>query len=122
MLKSASALEAYRVAYSASFAEADVVEFLLLSRTFPRSVLYAVREAEQQLEKLGTPGALTRPQRMLGRLRADLEYRDVHELLADDVGEFLDRIQEGVRAAADVVAGQFFRTAADEAIHAFEAS
>ena len=42
-LKSASGSEAFRRRYRASMDPADVVEFLLLSRTFPRSVLYSLQ-------------------------------------------------------------------------------
>ncbi len=48
-LRSASGLEAYRRTYRASMDPVDVVEFLLLSRTFPRSVLFCLRTAENAL-------------------------------------------------------------------------
>ena len=55
-----------------------MVEFLLLSRRFPRSVLFCLRAAENDLAALsGSDGELTRPERQLGRIRSDLEYRDI---------------------------------------------
>ncbi len=111
-LKSASASEAYRKAHRASLDPTDVIEFLLLSRTFPRSLLYCLRRVEQDLQRLGSgesQGRLSRPERLLGRIRADLEYADLHEVLAEDLHGFLDRLQMGVRQVAEAVALQYFR-------------
>ena len=77
VLKSASASEAYRRRTAPSMDPADVVEFLLLSRTFPRSVLFCLRQAERDLARLTAGDALTRPERILGRIRAELEFCDV---------------------------------------------
>lgn len=119
-LKSASASEAYRKVYRSSMDPADVVDFLLLSSTFPRSVLFCLRSAEVQLARLGVPSdRLTRPQRLLGRLRADLEYRDVHEVLAE-LQAFLGELQQGVRQAAEAVALQYFRNSQELAINVLD--
>lgn len=111
VLKSASALEAFRRTYPGAMTVENVVAFLLLSPTFPRSVLYALRSAEQKLEQLSRPGRLSRPQRVLGRVRSDLEYADVSELLHTGLHEFLERIQTDVRGVNELVAVQFFRNA-----------
>jgi uncharacterized alpha-E superfamily protein len=117
-LKSASASEAYRKAHRASLDPTDVLEFLLLSRTFPRSLLFCLRRVEQDLGRLGEAGSgrLTRPERLLGRIRADLEFADLHEVLADDLHGFLDRLQKGVRQVAEAVALQYFRNSQEVAL------
>lgn len=120
VLKAASASEAYRRQYSASFSPAHVVEFLLLSRTFPRSVFYALRSAEDRINELGVPGRLTRPQRAIGRLRSDLEFRDVHELLGGDLVAFLDSVLEGVSRVTALVGTQFFRNSEEFDLHALD--
>lgn len=110
-LKSASASEAYRRAYHGSMDPADVLEFLLLSPRFPRSVLFCLHRVESELATLarddGQP--LSRPERLLGRLRAELEYRDVQEILADGLHGYLDALQRGVRHVAEAVATAYFR-------------
>lgn len=121
-LKSASASEAYRKAHRASLDPTDVLDFLLLSRTFPRSVLFCLRRVEQDLGRLGQgEGRLSRPERLLGPIRADLEFADLHEVIAHsaevgpaeptDLHGFLERIQKGVRHVAEAVALQYFRNA-----------
>jgi uncharacterized alpha-E superfamily protein len=120
-LKSASASEAYRKAYRASMDPDDVVDFLLLSRVFPRSVLFCLRQAETHLARLGTgDGRLTRPERLLGRIRADLEFRDVHEVLADGLHSFLDGLQRRVRQVAEAVAIEFFRASEELSLTALD--
>jgi len=111
LLKSASALEAFRKAHSASMTPVHVVEFLLLSPTFPRSVIYCLRSAEEMLAELGVPGRLSRSERALGRLRADLEFVEVGELMAGRLDDFLDAVSEGVRHVSELVGIQFFRNA-----------
>jgi uncharacterized alpha-E superfamily protein len=118
VLKSASALEAYRMHTRGAFTPAGVLEFLLLSRHFPRSVLFCLRAVEHELTRLGAMGRSTAAQRLIGRLRADLEFRDVHELLQEDVHGFLSRVHDGVNVVAESVAGQFFRLGANLQLYA----
>lgn len=110
VLKSVSGLEAFRKRYRASMDAAQVVEFLLLSREFPRSVLFALQTAERQLEHLGG-GPVSRPVRLLGRIRAALQYRDVAELMDEGLHTFLDQVQERVSDVATAVADEYFRQA-----------
>jgi uncharacterized alpha-E superfamily protein len=109
VLKSASASEAYRKIYGAGMDPARVVEFLLLSRIFPRSVLYCLRQAERDLSRLTSGDALTLPERIIGRIRAELEFCDVAELLATGLHQHLDRVQNGVREASEAIGSQYFR-------------
>jgi uncharacterized alpha-E superfamily protein len=120
VLKSASAAEAYRRSYSLSMRRSDVVEFLLLSADFPRSVLWCLRSAETKLGQLSPPGRLSRAQRVLGRLRADLEFCDVHELVDGDLNAFLRATRDGVRMVAELVSIELFRSADEFDLHSLE--
>lgn len=120
-LKSASGLEAYRRAYRSSMDEKDVIDFLLLSRSFPRSVLFCLNKADHDLGVLGARfEELSRPQRLLGRIRADLEYTDIDEVLDDGLPAFLERLQRSVRRLAEAVALQFFRSSEDFALNVLD--
>lgn len=117
-LKSASGSEAFRRRYRASMDSADVVEFLLLSRTFPRSVLFCLRSVENDLARLEAGSTtLARPQRLLGRTRGDLEYVDAHELLETDLHVFLDQLLDGIRQVSEAVALQYFRNSEEHDFH-----
>jgi len=109
-LKSASAAEAFRKAHRGSTHPGDVVDFLLLSPVFPRSVLFCLRAAEAELDVLGTEfGRMTRPQRLLGRIRSELEFCDLQELLDGNVSDHLDRLEGDVRWVCEAVAVEYFR-------------
>jgi len=120
VLKSVSAFEAYLRAHHAQIEPQDVLEFLLLSRVFPRSVLFSLRASESELVCLGGNAAPTRPERLLGRLRADLEFMDVQEIIESGLPAALDALQQGIISVADAVERHFFRAAATPELHAFE--
>jgi uncharacterized alpha-E superfamily protein len=122
VLKSVSAFEAYLRAHRAQIDPLDVLEFLLLSRDFPRSVLFALRASESELVRLGGGEAPSKPERLLGRLRADLEYMDIHEIVDNGLPAALDALQQGVLTVAQSVERHFFRAAVAPELHAFESA
>ena len=109
LLKSASALQAFRRTYPGALSLENVFSLLFLAPTFPRSVLYSLRTAETQLNLLQPTSRPTRPQRVIGRLRSDLEFSDATELLAGDVDACLRRVIDDIRWVAELIAVQFFR-------------
>ncbi len=106
LLHSVSGYDLFRRAHGRITPE-RVAGFLLLSRQFPRSVLFCLEEAERNLLALsGTPAGTYRlePEKLLSRLRSDLAYASVLEVLNGGLHEFLDRLQtrlNGVGAALD---------------------
>lgn len=120
-LKSASGSEAFRRRYRASMDPADVVAFLLMSPHFPRSVLFGLQTADKSLSWIeGTPSPRSRPQRLLGRLRADVEYLDVQELLAGDLSVYLNMIERDIRQVAESVEVTYFRSTDELSIHVLD--
>jgi len=117
VLKSASAFEAYRRRYRASTDPVDVIEFLLLADDLPRSVVYCLTSAMRQLEALSA-GRPSRAVRLLGRTTSSLQYRDVAELLDEDLHEFLVDVQQRIQEVAEAVADEFFRHQPPGAMHA----
>ena len=111
-LKSASASEAYRKAHRASLDPGDVLEFLLLSRTFPRSVLFCLRRAEQDLAPPRSPATGSSPAPSAcsaGSAPTSSSPTSTRIARPTDLHGFLDRIQKGVRQVAEAVALQYFR-------------
>ncbi|WP_028659014.1 alpha-E domain-containing protein [Nocardioides insulae] len=110
-LRACGAYEAFLRTYRGSEADRDAAEFLLLDRWFPRSVVYSLNRAEQCFENLGatTPRAGFRDdaQRLLGRTRADLEYRSLADVVADLPTE-MERLQRTCAAATEAVTRRYF--------------
>ncbi len=122
VLKSLSAFEAFRKSYRGSLDPTDVVDFVILSQSFPRSVLFCLQKGEAQMKHLGRNGEMTGPGRLIGRLRSDIEYRDVQDLFSEGLHVFLNRILEGVLMVSDAVAHDFFRGVGDSDLQQLQAA
>ncbi len=89
----------------------QVVEFLLLDRLFPRSVVYALTTAEECLAALnpgsGRAGVDDPARRPVGRLRNRLEYADPKQL-ADQLPELLATLQQTCVQASEAIAREYF--------------
>ncbi len=110
LLKSASAFEMYRKRYRL-IAPDKVVEFLALDRDFPRSMRYCLMRGEESLRAItGSPvGTFTNAaEQRLGRLRADLDYSGVAEIIRRGLHEFLDDFQHELNSVGDAVFQTFF--------------
>ncbi|MGL4618458.1 alpha-E domain-containing protein [Chroococcidiopsis sp.] len=106
LLKSASAYEMYRKWGRHRIAPTAVAEFLILNREFPRSIQFCLLQAEQSLHQItGTPiGTWQNPaERALGRLRSELEYITIEEIVNTGLHEFLDRIQHQINDVGDKI-------------------
>ncbi|MDG2522859.1 alpha-E domain-containing protein [Caulobacter segnis] len=86
LLRMACALEPYLRAYTAEIEPRHILEFLLFSEDFPRSIRFSTNQMELHLSKVarhmesGVGGG--HPERLAGRLKARLEFADVEELEA----------------------------------------
>lgn len=110
VLRSASAFEMYRKRYHQITPE-RVVAFLVLESEFPRAVHHCVVEAEEAVRAVsGTPGGSFRNQaeRRLGRLRAQLDFAQVEEILSGGLHEFLDDLQVRLNDVGQAVFDTFF--------------
>lgn len=110
LLKSASALEMYRKAVG-RIAPRGVAEFLILDREFPRAIRFCLLRAETSLLAItgGEHGSFqNRAEQQLGRLRNDLDYTNIEEILQQGLHEFIDRFQRQVNVVGDAIFETFF--------------
>lgn len=113
-LRACGALEAFTRTYRGRLAQREAAEFLLLDPLFPRSVLHSLQQAEDCVAALsyGSPRR-TGPTghgeaaRLLGRARAELEYRPLADVLTDLAGE-MERIQQRATRASEAIAARWF--------------
>lgn len=115
VLRSVSAMEAFRKRHGASTSPEDVVSFLILDETLPRSVLFSLVAAQNHLERLGAP---SRSVRLLGRTRAALSYRDMDDLVDVGLVQILERITAQIREVTDAIIEEAFRHAPAGQMHA----
>ena len=112
-LRACGAYDAFLRTYKGMETERAAAEFLLLDRLFPRSVVHSLNRADQCLENLEAGervGFQNDAQRLLGRTRAELEYRSLSDVVADLPAE-MERLQRTCAAATDAITVRFFARA-----------
>lgn len=110
LLKSATAFEMYRKRYP-RIAPRWVTEFLLLDREFPRSIRYCLIKAEHSLHAItGSPvGTFQNPaEQQLGRLRSDLDFAQIDEIIELGLHEYLDTFQSRLIRVGETIFSEFF--------------
>lgn len=110
LLKSASAYEMYRKCQH-RISPTSVAEFLILDREFPRSIRFCLLQAEASLHKItGTdPGMWSNPaERTLGRLRSELDFVTIEEIMHGGLHESLDQIQRQLNQVGGAIFQTFF--------------
>ncbi len=110
LLNSASAFEMYRKKYR-KITPTDVALFLVLDLKFPRSIRYCLVKAQVSLHEItGTVmGTFTnKAERRLGRLRSDLDYANIDEIISVGLHEFLDGFQNKLNGVGDAIFDTFF--------------
>jgi len=110
VLKSASAHEMYRKRYH-RIGPAQVIDFLIFDREFPRAINYCLTKADESLHAItGNPPKMSSctAERILGKLCADLHFADVNEIVDRGVHEYLDGFQARLNAVGDSIFHTFF--------------
>lgn len=108
LLHSCSAYHGYRE-HDNQLNPQSVLEFLFLSDRFARSVRFCVREVDAALAKLiAPPGKAANPDpiRSSGRLKAELDFATIDEILARGLHEYIDDLQSKL----NVVGRSIFET------------
>jgi uncharacterized alpha-E superfamily protein len=111
LLKSASAYEMYRKRKQHRITPMGVAEFLILDREFPRSIHFCLLQAERSLHEItGTPaGTWCNPvERVLGRLRSELDYITIEDIFNTGLHEFMDNLQQQVNAVGKSIFETYF--------------
>ena len=110
-LRATGGYDAFLRTYRGIETDRTAAEFLLLDRLFPRSVVFALNRAEQALDNLSgdtrRAGFQDESHRLIGRVRAELEYRSLSDLVAD-LPEEMERLQRTCGAATDAIGRRYF--------------
>lgn len=110
LLRSASALEAFRKRYG-GISPKRVAEFLILDRQFPRSIQHCLLSARESLRVLSgsANGLFSNPaEQRLGRLAAGFAYAGISEIIAGGLHQFLDNFQAELNEVGEAIHTTFF--------------
>lgn len=104
LLRTCSALEAYRQLYTGQIAPWKVAEFLILNENFPRSILFCVASLDDALHRISGGGSgrfSNEAERLSGSLRYNLAFSRIDDIIRGGLHEFLDQIQLRLIEIAD---------------------
>ncbi len=95
LLKSCAAFEAYCKTYTAEVRPLRVGEFLLLNPSFPHSVRFSVDMVHASLTAIEelTGRKAEQPVRLAGRLRANLSFSHIDEIMGSGANAFVEGIR-----------------------------
>ncbi|HSH08814.1 MAG TPA: alpha-E domain-containing protein [Oceanipulchritudo sp.] len=96
VLRSCSAFDAYHHRYVSDIQPWFVAEFLILSQNFPRSIRFCVSTLDYHLRSITSTGGnqfSNAAEQVSGRLRSELIYTTIEEIIQEGLHEYLDRIQ-----------------------------
>jgi uncharacterized alpha-E superfamily protein len=110
LLRALGSLENYRRSYGARLEPELVVPFLMLDPHTPRSLRYGLESLRDYLGRIGGAGETTTAGRLIGRLHADLCYRDEPSQAGVWDPAFLDRVVDTMAQVHDALDAQYFAT------------
>lgn len=106
VLRSTSAMEAYRRFYVTDILPWKVAEFLIFEDSFPRSIIFGVQQLDEFVHLIAeTPKGeyRTAGERRLGKLLNRLAYTTVDEVFKQGLHQFLKECQEEISAIGEYV-------------------
>ena len=110
LLESASALDMYRKRFG-RIVPVDVADFLILDREFPRAIHFCLIKAEESLLAItgGERGRFrTLAEKRLGRVRSELDYTHISEIIDEGLHEFIDKFQLRLNQVGEAIFETFF--------------
>jgi uncharacterized alpha-E superfamily protein len=111
VLRSCCSIETFRRNYVGDLDPLRVASFLILQKSFPRSIRYCVEQAHAAISAIREASNLKGvdpAERILGRLSTQLEYAEITEIVATGVPAYLQHIQTSIAEAAVAVQKSYF--------------
>jgi uncharacterized alpha-E superfamily protein len=111
VLRSCCSIEAYRRNNIGDMDPLRVATFLILEPGFPRSIRFSVRQAYDAICQIRAeiePRGIDPAERTLGRLAAQLDYAEKHEITRQGVPQYLQQIQNDVAESALAIQKTYF--------------
>lgn len=119
LLKCFTAFEAYCKVYTADLKPDRIIEFLLLNSEFPHSIRFSVDKMEQSLNAIEEMTEVKRSgklKRMVGKLRSDLRFSQIDEILESGLANYLEEIQRQNAKIHDGIYDVYISYPIDQAI------
>jgi uncharacterized alpha-E superfamily protein len=106
LLRSVSGFEIYRQIYSDQITPKQVAELLIFNPQMPRSLVSCVNELIPLMAAVRNQDS-KEIERLLGKLKASLEYSDIDEVFSQGLEEFMEDFLERINHIADDFSNTF---------------
>jgi uncharacterized alpha-E superfamily protein len=100
LLRSVSAFEIYRQIYSDQVTPKQVAKLLIFNKQMPRSLVCCINELIPLISEVKNQQS-KEIERLLGKLKASLDYSDIDEVFAQGLEEFIEGFLERINHIAD---------------------
>ena len=100
LLRSVSAFEIYRQIYSDQVTPKQVAQLLIFNKQMPRSLICCVNELIPLISEVKNQQS-KEIERLLGKLKASLDYSDIDEVFQQGLEEFIEVFLERINHIAD---------------------
>jgi len=111
VLKSVSAYNMFRQQYQVMNPSA-IVDFLLLDKKFPRSVMHCIRQAELSLYEISgtaiTASYSNQAEKALSKLRSEVEFTEIKDIFDTGLHQYLDEFQQKNNAVGKAIFQTYF--------------
>jgi uncharacterized alpha-E superfamily protein len=111
VLRSCCSLEAYRRMHMADLDATNITAFLVLQKDFPRSIRFCVDKLHSAVCGIRVSNGQqvpSLPERIVGRLGAQLEYASIDEILSEGLSGYLAKIVTTVNDSALALQKSYF--------------
>ena len=119
LLKCCTAFEAYCKVYTADLRPERIAEFLLLNIEFPHSIHFSVDMIDHALKAIDSATATTRAarlNRMIGKLKAQLRFSQIDEVMESGLSNYLQEIQKQCGKIHDAIYEVFITYPVEKAL------
>lgn len=109
VLRSVSGFEMYRKRHHGITPD-RVVEFVILDRLFPRSIMHCVNATNDSLHAISNSPEGTfwnTAEKRMGQLRSELAYTTVEDIMSGGLHEFLDSLQGKLNSVSEAIYESF---------------
>ncbi len=89
-----------------------IVDFLLLDKKFPRSVMHCIRQAELSLYEISgtaiTASYSNPAEKALSKLRSEVEFTEIKDIFDTGLHQYLDEFQQKNNAVGKAIFQTYF--------------
>lgn len=118
ILRSCWAFEAFRKSRHGNITGERVIDYLVLDEMFPKSIRFSIIQAEAALRQITgeSDHHYSNPAgRALGKMRADLDYATIEDVIGGGLREYMTGIQDKVAEVGALIEETFITYAVDDA-------